>query len=653
VGELARVCLVVGVISCGGARSSQPQPDLDKMVMYEPFAARSEAKRPNQAIIHGTDEHGGSTVIKLASEPQRAVADAMGVRVKLETGPNADGTVRVGIFEDRIGANQQWRASVWVAALVAAHTLNKDLTDFTFSATSTGEIEGPSASGLIAAGFLATMTGAAIDPTATVAGAVNADGTIGPVAGLADKVKAALAAGTKKLGYPSGMRVVHVDAKTTVDIVELAKASGAVAVEVGDVYEAYKLITGKTLLAPAPMALADMALDATTAAALDGKYKAWQARLVANAPTMAKLATGPLQPLAQAAKRASDSAARLYAKGAIGGAFPNLVAAWILTSAAVESADVLDKVRAGDLAGARSALATVEGQLDSRALQTISEQSPSTIGAHILLMGAFQTALRGSGLASLARYYLGNVRAYLDNLAGKPAKPDELAAVLMPAELLMARSIADSAIAVERLEVESVKTLSYMCSIPNVRQLAMAFRSSSSAVMSYLDALLVDSVAAKDNISSDEARMRLAASEPDYLVAYALSHLEQVAEDIKQALGESSIAWNLMLLAGAERAYVDAAQMTAKYYSFAPASFAAEVDREHALAQMLVHAERAARMSARSALVATGGIPVQAKIAYQLAVSERDGDTAEQLDALAGFWSATTYSHTAVMLARN
>jgi hypothetical protein len=188
---------------------------------------------------------------------------------------------------------------------------------------------------------------------------------------------------------------------------------------------------------------------------------------------------------------------------------------------------------------------------------------------------------------------------------------------------------------------------------PNVRQLAIAFRSSSAAGLSYLDALLVEPMAAKQGVTADTARLMLVTSEPDYLITYAFAHFDQVADEIKQILGESSIAWNLMLLAGAERAYVDAAQLTAKYYSFAATSYASEADRAVALDKMLVNAERAARSSARSALVATGAIPVQAKLAYQLAIAQRDGDVASKLDALSNYWTADMYSHTAVMLARN
>jgi hypothetical protein len=77
------------------------------------------------------------------------------------------------------------------------------------------------------------------------------------------------------------------------------------------------------------------------------------------------------------------------------------------------------------------------------------------------------------------------------------------------------------------------------------------------------------------------------------------------------------------------------------------------VAHDQALVQMLATAERNARASARAARIATGAIPIQAKLAYQLANVERDGDLADKLDALAQYWNATAFSQTAVMLARN
>src|SRR5262249_13755730 len=128
--------------------------------------------------------------------------------VRLATAPNPDRSVQVGVFEEFAnGTGSQWRAGVWVSAIVAATVLGKDLTDFTFSATSGGYIDGASASGLMSAGFLAAITGVEIDPAVTMTGIINPDGTIGPVAGIPEKFLGSIEKGKKRLGYPIGMRM--------------------------------------------------------------------------------------------------------------------------------------------------------------------------------------------------------------------------------------------------------------------------------------------------------------------------------------------------------------------------------------------------------------------------------------------------------------
>ncbi len=62
---------------------------------------------------------------------------------------------------------------------------------------------------------------------------------------------------------------------------------------------------------------------------------------------------------------------------------------------------------------------------------------------------------------------------------------------------------------------------------------------------------------------------------------------------------------------------------------------------------------RAARARARAARIATGAIPVQARLAYQMAGARRDGDVAARIEALVAYWMASAYSQTSVMLARN
>ncbi len=655
-----RLGLVVLLVACSKSPPvAGPGPDLDNMRLYEPLAMRDDAKLPDKAVILGTDAKGNSTVLKIPAAPAAATVDAPAadklVSVKLTTAPNADGNVHVGIFEERSGGSgTQWRASVWVAAIVAAHTLGKDLTDFTFGASAADSPDGPSASGLIAGGFLATMTGAAVDARVTAIGVINPDGTIGPAGGLPDKVRAAIASGKKTIGYPAGMRRVG-----AVDVVELAKTGGATAVEVGNVHDIYKLLTGKALPATLPVTVEAMAIEADRGAAIDRKYADWQSKLAARATALAELQrpTTPraLLDTAAAAKKHADRAAALRAKGASGPAYANIVAAWGYASAATDSFAILTKVRAGDLAGALSTIDNLAALEASGALDAIASARPNTIGGHLLMMGAYQSALRGSGFASMARWRVDLAKPYIAGLDGKSktelesaAIADELISYVLPAELLVAHSALDSAIAVQRLEFESGKSINYMCNVPNVIKLANSYRSAASAGMTYLESVLVEPLAKSASITADEARLRVGITEPTYLVAFALAHLDQIAANVKTELGENSLAWNLLQLAGAERSYADAAQLTAKYYSFAEGN-----RHDGALASLLDNAERAARSSARAAEIATGAIPVQAKIAYQHATAQRAGDRVDQQDALASYWAATAYSQAAVMMARN
>jgi hypothetical protein len=112
-----------------------------------------------------------------------------------------------------------------------------------------------------------------------------------------------------------------------------------------------------------------------------------------------------------------------------------------------------------------------------------------------------------------------------------------------------------------------------------------------------------------------------------------------------------------MSLAGGELAYQKSAELVAKYYSLGVKSGTdgrvGSVEHEKAFLNMLVTAERTARANARAARIATGAIPVQAKLAYQVAANQRDGDFQDKIDALAGFWVSSAFSQTAIMLARN
>jgi len=284
-----------------------------------------------------------------------------------------------------------------------------------------------------------------------------------------------------------------------------------------------------------------------------------------------------------------------------------------------------------------------------------------------LMMHAFQAALRSWGFGVYGKEAITATTAFLQKLSelspaqlGSKETADQVVAMVAPTVAYVGKTVAESTLAVQELEFEDEQTVNYMCSIPNVQRMSTSFQSAGAAGLNYFDTLLVEPLAQSAHISEDEARQRVAMSEPDYLVAYMTSKLaeaEGLPKELKTAWGEHSLAWGLMSLAGSELAYFDAAQLIAKYYSLdVHTDDHNKVDsmaHDKAFVNMLASAERSARASARAARIATGAIPVQAKLAYQLAVVERDGDLDERIDALSEFWASSAFSQTAVMLARN
>ncbi|HEX5060107.1 MAG TPA: S16 family serine protease, partial [Kofleriaceae bacterium] len=659
---LVAACLV---LSCGGPQrpSSKNEPPLE-VKTYGPLGIKADAKMPNRAVILGTDVKDGSTIVPLPVAQGKTVVDAMFVNmsnpknvtggmspVKLATAPNSDGSVQVGIFEEFAGGTgPQWRAGVWVSAFVAATTLNKDLTDFTFSATSGGYIDGASASGLMAAGFLAAMTGATVDPTVTMTGIINPDGTFGPVDGIPEKLLSAIEKGKKRVGYPIGMRNAT-SAKTgeTVDLVALAKEHGAEAVEIADVHEAYKLLTGKTLPEPIAVNESDMALDASTDKALDAKYKVWQQRLATEWGAILQLESAGRLPallvyLRDYAKRYAEAAEQLHKDGKLAAAYARMLAAAVYATSANQIYDVLANVQANKLDAAVASLDKLDqlDQLTKDTLTKVGTLRPPTMGGHLQMMAAFRSALRGWVFKDFASLALTSTKQYIKSLAGTPAATlgsektaDSVVAQVGPTVLYVAKTTAETTLATEQLEFANANDISYMCSVPNVLRLATSFQSAGAAGMNYFDTLLVEPFAQSEHIPVDDARTRVAILEPDYLVAIMtskLGSLDGTPKELRSKWGDKSLAWGLMSLAGSELAYFHAAELIAKYYSLDvrldDARQVNHVEHEKAFTNMLATAERNARASARAARIATGAIPVQAKLAYQLASVERAGNLA-------------------------
>ncbi|HUQ01569.1 MAG TPA: hypothetical protein VM261_03700 [Kofleriaceae bacterium] len=690
---LFAISIIAAAAACGpsgGATTPGTKPVVAGTKQVAPLQIEADSKSPAQALILGTDAKGGSTVLPLSGAENRVSVDSMWVRmgsgpavggsspVALVTSPNPEGVVRVGIYEEVAGSlGPQWRAGVWLASFVSSTVLNKDLTDFKFTAEAGGHVDGASASGLMTAGYLASMIGAKVDPSVTMTGIINPDGTIGPVGGIPQKFIGSIEKGKKRLGYPIGMRYAE-DANSgeRVDLVQLAKERGAEAVEVADVYAAVELLTGKKLPRPVPVDEAQMALEDGVTKALDEKYDAWfklvsdeWARLI-ELDNAGRLPQGLVQ-LAAIAQAEGKAADKLKAQGLSASAYHRIVRAWVYAAGATATSDILELTQAGDLIGARAKLHEFQGLAvtTEASLRTIAEMKPATMGAHLQMLSAFQIAIGGWGFHTFSGEFLAaQTLAMFTELEKLPkaalvdrAVGDTVVAGTAPTVLAIARAVANSAMALEAMDIEGQKSINYLCSLPNVRRLATSFSSAAGSNLAYFDSLIVAEVAKAFNLPPDQAKVKFAGFEPDYLVALmagSVGGMGGLPDQLKKEWGEDSISWGLFTLAASELSFFRTSMLISKWYSLGvqndpitgrPTS----VQHEKAFFNMLAFAEQRARENARAALVATGEIPVQARLRYQQARVLREGDLADKLAALEGFWAASVYAQTAVMLARN
>lgn len=144
------------------------------------------------------------------------------------------------------GAGPAWTAATWSAASTSTLFSFNDPRKVSLSVSIDGAIDGPSAGGLMAATMLALNSGFEIKKDTTMTGTINPDGSIGMVAGIPAKLRAAHEAGMKRVLVPAGFKL-SVDPATgkKVDTIEAGKKLGIEVLEVGSLYEALAYLTGK------------------------------------------------------------------------------------------------------------------------------------------------------------------------------------------------------------------------------------------------------------------------------------------------------------------------------------------------------------------------------------------------------------------------
>jgi uncharacterized protein len=626
---------------------------------------------PIAAVILGTDSNDGTTTLQLPSyevsrpisplgvDPHTGQGDVQVAAVAMR--PNHDGKVEVNANSTAHSAGPQWVAGAGLAAVVAAQTLEMDVLDWVFTVETTAyNVDGPSASGLMTAGFLAAATGAQIDSEVTMTGTINPDGTIGPVGGIPEKFDAAIRQGKRTLGFPIGMRYARsVVSGQKVDLVQLAASRGAQAVEVANVRQAYQLLTHKTLPEVVPVDQADMHLDAVTAARLVEQTAALQASMAQRWAVLDKLDADPQTPPAikrgiERARRKRAASDTLRARGEPAAAHAAMSSAWIDALVVSTLHAIVDKLHGGDAAGASRMLDALVAlpAIDQDLFAAIAASPTDTLGRQLRAIEANRFALTAWTTGNGILPQLQAAKAYLQTPAAASAPADDVVRRIEPVVISLCARANAHLRAKDLLALEPAGNRA-AASLASVSRSVTAFKAASSAAIVYLDSVMIPNLAESEKLSEDDAKLKLAERNPHYLFAHFADRLasDPFAAQLAHAWGEKSSAWLLLALASAELGYTDSMLFVAEAYGLRVNGD--KVEYEEAFAAMLEGAEHAARAAARAARVATGSIPAPSSINYELAAAERDGSTADKLDALSAYWVSALYSQTAMLLARH
>lgn len=632
------------------------------------------------------------------------------VVVRIAETPGADASV--GVMQQYFDAvGDDLSASAWIAGICAAQTQDRMLSDYEILVKISGRVSGPSMGMLLTSTMMALMKGDAILPGVTMTGAVNPDGTVGPVGGIDLKMKAAKKAGFTRFGYPVGDRMAwsRGTGMTDIDLQEQARALGIEAVEIQDIYDAYFLLTGKQVERHAPLSESEMEISTDMAGRVRGAAMSLRAdaerRNQATGRKLALLGLDKLKKMlgekTQSSSRANLQLGRLtggydFAKeavkeseraereGSFASAYLQAMIADIQSRVAEASIDLMTPVFSLDLeemlALHQNQAQATQQKLDSLRLQLRSLVNKQTVGGkvdglHSYLHYGEARVHHYSGLKRQQR--IKELRkavqvafAKLENSKTARLTESEAATFWQLVDTLV-ESTTMGAIAEGRAESANrwaaFATESGGPAPDNPKlfdQLGRAYGSAASAGLAYFQSLILERVAQESNASSmAEAKRVFAAKEPHYPLIQDAAEYAEFADVTNDVLAAESLP--LERFAVGLYSYVGISTFISKYYTFSmrtpseqqqaggkyeqPDEF--KLTNRKALGRALDGARRRVLEEAGAVKELIGFVPESIKLNYDLATSSRDGSDEDRLMALRSYWRCNVLCYLTRMIA--
>ncbi len=585
-----------------------------------------------------------------AFDPQenKAIGGVSPVRIVVRPAAQK-GELRVGFFEEEVaGTGAMWRSAGWMAVVTASQLLGIDPRDYEFSFSVGGRIDGPSAGAYMTVGVLAALLGDQVRDDVAMTGTINPDGTVGPVGGIPHKIEGAAEHGAKLVLIPAGQRYdFDQNTQKMVDLVEVGKKEGVEVREVSTVFEAYELLTGQPLPRPQVTAstpqLPPRAFDRTRAKAQEwfSRYQDARNRFNSLPAEITDLFAEEIAATDETAARAQNAlkqglSAVAYQRSVQAAAEAQM---WLLV------AEMVERYATGGIGATIEYLKSTQsslGELDA-VIDLLGTEQPRTASDYIALFDAYMSIGQAQGLVLLANNQLNTLAQQVgvlseEELFGQLA---QLAAYYILAKdfVQLARDSVDIGFGYGTTLVEDPERVEAMKEL---------LRRASEANVRYFEATIVDEYAKAFGVHPDEMKQRFMNYDYTYLFTVASDYgtralAGQLTDDAQKAA---------LILGNSISNYGQSASLVAKYYSLGAQldenGDVVEIQRERALADMLDLADQ----RAREAIALNGeDVPVTAVLYYEAARLQRQGDPADQLEALQSYWTATALAQIQAYLA--
>ena len=592
----------------------------------------------------------------------RPTGQAGTTKARIVLSPNPGGDVRVGVLEESPGSiGEMWRAAVWLAAVMSAMHTGQSLAETKLTVEANGFIDGPSAGSLMTAAMIAARRGDPVLSDVTMTGTVNPDGSIGPVGGLVEKIRAAMVEGKKTIGYPIGQgRARDLRTGRIVNLVKLAQSRGAQAIEIDDIHAAYALLTRREIERPEALDIRDMRMPPALHDLLQRRAQAWLEHAQANLAAAGTARMPELIKQWQSVQTHIGEMRRYLSRGEVAAAY------WLGAGTAID-ADVAARLTAFvhllETQGVGPAVATLAQLLPHvdqrfRALAArLKKRSPETVDRVIREVDALEAAVASDVFLRQARGGYAKTVGQVAGLVSAPRgrSPEGLSAALRlihgPVRTLVVANI-DVQIASDTMESGYIDQRSVRSSETQREQLTELFTRAAQANLHYFDNVYLAQLARSRGVSEDVALKQFSATNPAYFTARASITITDIPP-----LGYQTTAQKLSRLAAAMSSFFTSSSLIAQYESLQvtrdPATGAPiRVGRERVFWRMLALAERKAREHGATARDKTGSVPIAALVAYQIGrVYQQRPGLEDKLTALEQFWRASMWSQLATHLA--